>query len=104
MHEEVETRDRHQGYQSMIPFVVWLLDFLQTRIPLHLFGVGKKRVDGFMDSRWKVRTRSDLDVTWFHASSLGELEMLRPLIDDFLDAGVGVGVSVFSDSALLRLS
>ena len=41
--------------------------------------------------------------TWFHASSLGELEMARPLIEDLLARGVRVAVSVFSPSALSGL-
>lgn len=40
---------------------------------------------------------------WFHASSLGELEMARPLVEDLLARGVRVAVSVFSPSALSGL-
>jgi 3-deoxy-D-manno-octulosonic-acid transferase len=84
----------------VIPVLVRLLDFVQVRAPLRFFGVRKSRIDGFRISSWKQRPKSDESVTWFHASSLGELEMLRPLIDDFIERGIRVGVSVFSDSAL----
>ena len=100
MHESSEAGDGHQGNPPVIPFLVWMLDFLQTGIPLHFFGVRKARAEGFRRPLWRARPRPNHEVTWFHASSLGELEMLRPLIDDFVSAGGCVGVSVFSDSAL----
>jgi 3-deoxy-D-manno-octulosonic-acid transferase len=84
----------------MISLIVGFLDFIQVRAPLRYLGVRKSRIEGFRNSSWKQLPKSNESVTWFHASSLGELEMLRPLIDDFLEAGIRVGVSVFSDSAL----
>ncbi len=87
----------------MTALLVRILDFLQTGFPLHWFGVSETRVRGFRDSAWRMLPGAEGGCVWFHASSLGELEMLRPLMDDFLDRGQKVGVSVFSDSALSGL-
>ena len=87
----------------MITFLIRVLDFLQTRFPLGWFGVREARVFGFRDFGWRNLPETKVGTVWFHASSLGELEMLRPLVDDFLDRGEKVGVSVFSDSALSGL-
>jgi len=88
----------------MITFLIFILDFIQTSFTLRFFGVREKRRAGFLESPWKTAPCSKQSVSWFHASSLGELEMVRPLIDDFIKRGERVGVSVFSDSALPGLS
>jgi 3-deoxy-D-manno-octulosonic-acid transferase len=88
----------------MVSALTWILDLIQTRFPLRLLGVRPARSLGFNDSSWKQVQVSANAVTWFHAASLGELEMLRPLIDDFIESGEVVGLSVFSDSALPGLS
>jgi 3-deoxy-D-manno-octulosonic-acid transferase len=87
----------------LISILILFLDFLQTRFPLSLLGVREARISGFKNSGWIQKEAPRADVVWFHASSMGELEMLRPLIDDFIQAGKKTGVSVFSDSALAGL-
>lgn len=83
----------------LIRFIAWL----QTSFFLRFFGVRPERRNAFLESRFFNAQASQEHVTWFHASSLGELEMLRPLIDDFYARGVKIGVSCFSDSALRSL-
>ncbi|MBC7397924.1 MAG: hypothetical protein H7333_10820 [Bdellovibrionales bacterium] len=58
---------------------------------------------GFRLPTWSLRPAAVKESVWFHAASLGELEMLRPLIEDFHQKGHAFGVSAFSDSALKGL-
>ena len=83
-------------------FLILLLDRLQgVSGLLRWFGVSEIRMAGFKHFVWRGKCPQELDsTTWVHASSLGELEMVRPLIDDFLTHGERLGVSVFSESAL----
>ncbi len=87
----------------MIRFLVSTLNFLQTRAWIRYFGVRESRRIAFQDKGWKNSEGRPGPTTWFHASSLGELEMLIPLIEDFHSRGLYVGVSAFSDSALSGL-
>jgi 3-deoxy-D-manno-octulosonic-acid transferase len=90
--------------------LVWWMDWIE-RCPwfLRIFGVRESRIAGFVDqSRFDSAIMASNDgnpseTVWFHASSLGELEMIRPLIEDFLAVQKKVAVSVFSDSALSGL-
>ncbi|MBU6153454.1 MAG: hypothetical protein KGP28_04050 [Bdellovibrionales bacterium] len=84
----------------MILLLIEILDFIQGSLPLKWLGVRKPREEAFRKSSWKSLPKPQKTSNWFHASSLGELEMLRPLIDDFIERGELVCVSVFSDSAL----
>ena len=69
------------------------------------FGIHPRRIQAFRYSEWKDDVdSSELDTAWFHAASVGELEMLIPIIESFLKKNRPVGVSVFSESALAALN
>jgi 3-deoxy-D-manno-octulosonic-acid transferase len=87
----------------MIRTLVSIINFLQKRDWIRFFGVREPRRLGFQKQDWKKLVSKEQPSTWFHASSLGELEMLFPLIEDFHSRGLQVGVSAFSDSALSGL-
>jgi 3-deoxy-D-manno-octulosonic-acid transferase len=87
----------------MMRALIRILSWLQTSFWMRLFGVRPERRNAFLESRFFNQPSTKDSVTWFHASSLGELEMLMPLIDDFHDRGEKIGVSAFSDSALRAL-
>lgn len=55
------------------------------------------RREAFRSRIWEIPPAVQAPV-WFHAASLGELEMLMPLIEDFESAGTGFCVSCFSIS------
>ena len=86
--------------------LIFLLDCLQgSSALLRFLKTGPVRAAGFKRGAWRPRDReaSKAGTVWFHAASLGELEMVRPLIDDLLSEGRTVGVSVFSESGLSGL-
>ncbi len=87
----------------MMSALIFLLDFLERSFLLGWFGVRKARRLAFQNFNLNSLPKPDSETVWFHASSLGELEMLTPLIEDFAKAGVKVAVSAFSDSALKGL-
>jgi 3-deoxy-D-manno-octulosonic-acid transferase len=87
----------------MMRFLIRIVSWLQTSFLLRIFGVRSERRNAFLESRFFLVQSVKEPVTWFHASSLGELEMLRPLMDDFHARGQKFGVSAFSDSALKGL-
>ncbi len=78
--------------------IIWLLDWIQRSPLLGLLGVDAARRAGFKQ-RFLEPPLDRKECVWFHASSMGELEMIRPLIDDFTTRGEIVAVSVFSASA-----
>ena len=87
-------------------FLISLLDCIQgSKFLMTFFKVGPLRRSGFVKGAWKSRAKkaNSTGTVWFHAASLGELEMVRPLIEDLLREGRAVGVSVFSESALSGL-
>lgn len=83
--------------------LIRILAALQSCRLLGIFGVSASRLFEFRSGR-APDVAGEGGCVWFHASSQGELEMLRPLIDDLLDRRGVVGVSVFSESALPGLS
>jgi 3-deoxy-D-manno-octulosonic-acid transferase len=88
----------------MITWIIRILARLQRCQLLTLFGVSPVRIRAFQECQAPSQKVSDgLSTVWFHASSLGELEMLRPLIDDLTQRDIKVGVSVFSESAISAL-
>lgn len=85
---------------------IWVLARLQSCQILMWVGFlrrHKSRILAFRQGARRAGTKGDSCV-WFHAASLGELEMVRPLMDDLISKGTAVGVSVFSESALPGLS
>ena len=81
----IQLLDRLQGFEGL----------------LRLFGVARQRRFAFRRRAWRtLESRVHDSSIWIHAASFGELEMVRPLIDDFIAQGEQVGVSVFSESAL----
>jgi len=91
------------GVRLISDAVIRVLHGIQMRFPLGIFGVRRARIDGFRAFSLSETRVPSGESTWFHASSMGELEMLAPMIEDFLLAGQEVAVSVFSDSALPAL-
>jgi 3-deoxy-D-manno-octulosonic-acid transferase len=87
----------------MIRFLISIVSWVQTSFILRLIGVRAVRRNAFLESGFFNAPSSKDPVTWFHASSVGELEMLRPIIEDFHARGIKVGVSAFSDSACSAL-
>lgn len=80
-------------------------DWLSTSSLLSILGVSALRIDGFKREQWRqhVLPSANVRVTWFHAASVGELEILLPLIHALDERGVALGVSIFSHSALSSL-
>ena len=64
-------------------------------------GVPRRRLDAFRRPAWKKNPPlpEGMRTTWFHAASVGELEILFPLIEEFLQKGIPTAVSIFSESA-----
>ena len=61
--------------------------------------LSRERRQAFRSRSWEVPPAQPAPV-WFHAASLGELEMLMPLIEDFESDGTGFCVSGFSVSGM----
>jgi 3-deoxy-D-manno-octulosonic-acid transferase len=84
-----------------------LTDLLCSPRILSLFGVHRERQDGFTGKGWlaldPTQAAPGKKVHWFHAASVGELEILVPLIEALRDEGCAVAVSIFSESALPAL-
>ena len=87
----------------MMRFLIAILSWVQSSFIMRILGVRAERRNAFLESRFFQGQPCKEPVTWFHAASLGELEMLKPLIEDFHARGIKVGVSAFSDSALSGL-
>jgi 3-deoxy-D-manno-octulosonic-acid transferase len=87
----------------MSSLLVHGLSLLQSRPILKCLGVREKRISGYQENQWDALQAPSSELTWFHASSLGELEMLAPLIEDHITRGIPVGITAFSDSALTGL-
>jgi 3-deoxy-D-manno-octulosonic-acid transferase len=69
-------------------------------------GVSPVRIDAFLKPAWKnenLKLTPEDRVTWFHAASVGELEILVPVIQKLVADQVKVGVSIFSESAMPAL-
>ena len=87
----------------MISFWIRFISKLQgSGVLLTLFGVREPRKLAYQKPL-SFSTPVTGETVWFHAASVGELEMLRALIDDFAARGHQVGVTCFSDSALKAL-
>ncbi len=82
-----------QGY-------LFLVQKLYDSRILGWFGVGFQRIEAFRNPGWKNLVRLEHDTVWFHAASVGELEILIPVIEAFAKERLAWGVSVFSESAL----
>jgi 3-deoxy-D-manno-octulosonic-acid transferase len=80
--------------------LIGLISWIQSSFFMRIFGVRLERRNAFLESRFFQGQPCKEPITWFHAASLGELEMLKPLIEDFHARGIKIGVSAFSDSAL----
>jgi len=87
----------------MMRSVIRLMAWLQTSFFMRVAGVRAERRNAFLESRFFNVPGSQEHVMWFHASSLGELEMLRPLIEDVHARGLKFGVTCFSDSTCRAL-
>ncbi len=61
--------------------------------------LSEERRAAFRSREWELSPVAEAPV-WFHAASLGELEMLMPLIEDFGSDGTGFCVSCFSKSGM----
>ncbi len=73
---------------------------------LKYFGVRKLRLDAWSECVWKEipgETVSAAHVL-FHAASVGELEILMPLIEGFAAKKIPMVVTVFSDSAFPQVA
>jgi 3-deoxy-D-manno-octulosonic-acid transferase len=84
----------------MMRLLISLISWVQSSFFMRIFGVRLERRNAFLESRFFHGQPCKEAITWFHAASLGELEMLKPLIEDFHARGIKIGVSAFSDSAL----
>ncbi len=87
----------------MMPFWLNGIAKLQEAPFLKALGVRDARSEAWR-AALKLEGTVEAETVWFHAASVGELEMLRALIDDFTARGIKVGVTCFSDSALKALS
>ena len=88
----------------MITLVISIINHLQRSSGLlRFFGVRTARVEAYQKRFDFTTPASTSSTTWFHAASVGELEMLRALIDDFHEQRIAFGVTCFSDSALKAL-
>jgi len=85
-----------------VKLFIGFLDWIQRSPLLKLFRIDAARRAGFHQRFQEVSSERKACV-WFHASSMGELEMIRPLIDDFITREEAVAVSLFSRSALSGL-
>jgi 3-deoxy-D-manno-octulosonic-acid transferase len=66
-------------------------------------GVAQARIDAFRAPHAQRLSDTNDSVTWFHAASVGELEILMPLIQKMIENKTKIAVSVFSESAILAL-
>ena len=76
--------------------------FLMRNHLLEWVGVRRQRVNAWKEAQWtKCNAQGDagLEHFLFHASSVGELEILVPLIEEFSARKIPLVVTVFSDSA-----
>ncbi|MBS1958930.1 MAG: hypothetical protein JST80_05610 [Bdellovibrionales bacterium] len=86
----------------------WLFDFLTSSLFARIFGrfygLRSERVRAFQVPIG-IEDGPELgDSIWFHAASVGELEMLMPILERGLELGLACSVSAFSDSALLWIN
>jgi 3-deoxy-D-manno-octulosonic-acid transferase len=83
-------------------FYFWLMDRLTSgwiaRYFGHLYGLRRARLEAYQVSVAPLNAGES--PLWFHGASVGELEMIAPLLDRALELGIPCSVSAFSDSAL----
>jgi len=86
MHEGVAggfSSERGQRGAKRMILLIRFLSVLQSCRLLGVLGISASRLNAFRKSGLPEGSLPGSCV-WFHASSMGELEMLRPLIDDLL--------------------
>lgn len=86
----------------MVDGLIWILSRLQLGGWLPSTLLSADRVRSFRDRDW-MRSVNHVAPVWFHAASLGELEMLMPIIEDFEAREIPFCVSCFSVSAISGL-
>lgn len=83
-------------------FYYWLIDLLTAgwfaRKFGHLYGLRRARLEAYQVSVAPLNAGES--PLWFHGASVGELEMIAPILDRALELGIPCSVSAFSDSAL----
>ena len=83
-------------------FYLWFTRVIYFSPILSWFGVNQRRLGAFRKSLWKKvhSPPPGTQTTWFHAASTGELEILFPIIEEFVEKGIPTAVSIFSESAV----
>ncbi len=102
MHARTEDRTGGGELQVIARLLSGLIDLIQMgRIPVPGL-LSPARRQAFRARSWEHAPSGTAPV-WFHAASLGELEMLMPLIEDFESGQTGFCVSCFSESGVQGL-